>query len=96
MLIPTGSPTSEPAWFCQRRPGCKPQPPWHVVLGRAAPAAWVGLSPTPSRWDAHPGTAAAILCTDPSMQQRKEGATENRMLALLCAALWQTGYFILE
>lgn len=43
------------------------------------------------------GTAVVMLCTDPSTQRRKEGAAENkRMLALLCVALWQTGYFILS
>lgn len=96
-MIPTGSPTSEPAWFCQCRPGCKPQPLWPFGSGQrhfsctggSEPhTLWVGMLTL--------GTAAAMLCTNASMQQRKEGAVENRMLALLCAALWQTGYFTLS
>lgn len=32
--------------------GAHPSHHGHVVLGRGTPAAWVELSPTPSRWDA--------------------------------------------
>lgn len=47
----------------------------------------VELNPTPFRWDAHLGHCSSNALHHPSMQQQKEGAAGNRMLALLCAAL---------
>lgn len=43
--IPTNSPTSEPACFCQCRPGCKPQPLWPCGPGQRCCSCMGGTEP---------------------------------------------------